>query len=134
MRRSGLAFLFVGLAAQPFSLPVEVWAVSQDDFPKYEQVSYGQLRLALKRSSRSIELVIQGAGPSAQIEGRLAGSSWEGLLILLNRAFFLRDQVLNLPGNDIKRVELKADGSKFKLSVRGQSDSALVSPTISMMA
>ena len=132
MRRSGLAFLFVGLAAQPFSLPVEVWAVSQDDFPKYEQVSYGQLRLALKRSSRSIELVIQGAGPRAQIEGRLAGSSWEGLLIPSQPSILPEgDQVLNLPGNDLKRVELKADGSKFKLSVRGQSDSALVSPTIS---
>ena len=61
----------------------------------------------------------------------MAGSSWEGLLIPLNRAFFLRGTVLNLPGNDLKRVELKADGSKFKLSVRGQSDFSLVSQTIS---
>ena len=58
MRRSGLLFI-CGLW-HSLLLPVEVWAVSQDDFPKYEQVSYGQLRLALKRSSRSIELVMQG--------------------------------------------------------------------------
>lgn len=132
MSRSRLAFLLAGLAVQPFTLPVDGLAVPQDGVPKYEQVSYRQLRLVLKRSPQAIELVVQGAGPRAQVAGRLVGSRWEGLLTPSQPSLLPEgDQVFDRPGGGLDRVELKADGSQFKLAVQGQSGSRLASPTVS---
>ena len=117
--RQGLLPATAGAPAQP----IPVSPVSQPA---------GNLALTMRRSPGTVELVIQGAGPSPVLQQNSAGGSWRGQL-RTNSPTELRfgPQRIALPEAGLQLVSLTGSGVSYELQVIPTPGAPLSRPVVS---
>lgn len=92
----------------------------------------GSIGLSLRRSADSVDVVIQGVGPSPLLSQRLTASGWIGQL-QTSRAGALRfgPQRMALPEAGLQRISLEGSGSTYQVQVVPMAGAPVTRPVVS---
>ena len=92
----------------------------------------GSIGLSLRRSADSVDVVIQGVGPSPLLSQRLTASGWIGQL-QTSRAGALRfgPQRMALPEAGLQSISLEGSGSTYQVQVVPMAGAPVTRPVVS---
>ena len=95
-------------------------------------VATGSMQLQVRRLGNSVELVVEGAGPRAQLQQSSRGSGWQGQLLTASpTGLRAGPQRISLPELGIQSVSLDGSGSNYSLSVTPMPGVPLARPVVS---
>lgn len=121
-----LASMTAPVLAIPQSSPLS------EGVPRPRTLDDTRLTVKLRRGADTVDVVIEGTGPSPVLKHRQSESAWQGKLELTQSAsLMLGSQTLSLPEAGLKRVTIRGSGREFELEVVPMPGAPASKPVVS---